>query len=280
MSDVPSDPAAGRPLGAEFARTLLFVPGSRPERFAKAAGSGADLVVVDLEDAVGAEAKATARRCVREYLDAGALAAVRINGVRTEWHSTDVEEVASRASAVMLPKAEAGFELIQLGARLLPLGIPLIALLETAAGILDARAIAATPGVQRLAFGSLDFAAEVNVDPLDRDALALARSFLVLASAANGLVGPIDGVRTSLDDEAGLRDETAWAHRLGFAGKLCIHPRQVAIVRDVLAVGPDEVAWASKVISAVAASGDAVVTVDGAMVDKPVIDRARRIMQG
>ena len=261
---------------AEAARTLLFVPGDRPDRFAKAAAAGADLVVVDLEDAVAAEAKETAREAVASWLADGHVAAVRINAAGTPWHAADLAAVAGRAAAVVLPKAEPGAALTAVGR-----AAPTIALLETAAGILDARPVATTPGVCRLAVGTFDLAAELGIDPLDREALLASRSALVLASAAAGLAGPVDGVRARLDDEPGLREETAAARRLGFTGKLCIHPRQVATVHDVLRPTDEEVAWARRILDSViegAIEGGGAVKVDGAMVDKPVLDRARRIL--
>jgi citrate lyase subunit beta/citryl-CoA lyase len=259
------------------ARTILFVPGSRPDRFRKAAASGADLVVLDLEDAVSPDSKAEARRSVREYL-AQAAAAVRINAAGTQWHREDLEKLGAIASAVMVPKAEAGIALTEVGRSLEAMGTPLLALVETAAGILDARAIAATPGVSRLVFGSFDLAAELGVDPLDREALGHARTSLVLASAAAGLAGPVDSVHSQLVDEAGLREETELARRLGFTGKLCIHPAQVSVIEAAMSPRREQLEWARKIIEA-SESGGAVLAVDGAMVDKPVIDRARRMLQ-
>jgi len=276
------------------ARTLLFVPGDRPERFAKATAGGADLVVVDLEDAVPTGQKETARSAVSAWLTGAqppaTPVAIRVNGAGTPWHPADVAAVAELTGAgllagVVLPKAEPGEALTDLGAT-----CPTLALVETAVGVLDARAVAATPGVRRLAVGSLDLAAELGVDPLDQQALLGGRSALVYASAAAGLPGPVDGVRAAIDDEAGLREEAEAARRLGYAGKLCIHPRQVPVVRTAFAPTAGEVSWARRVLDAVddpgatgatpdAATGTgAVVTVDGAMVDKPVLDRARRIL--
>lgn len=271
-------PDARRPPEPASARTLLFVPGSRPDRFAKAARSSADLVVLDLEDAVAPDGKHAARDEVRRYLESGATAAVRVNAMHTDWHADDLRAVAEHAAALMIPKAEAGASLAELAGRLQDLRKPLLALVETAAGVLDARAVAATAGVARLAFGSFDLATQLGVDPLDEQALGPHRTALVLASAAAGLPGPIDGVRARLDDDAGLRDEAAQARRLGFTGKLCIHPRQVAIVDEVLAPTPDEIAWATRVVEALGDHGG-VTSLDGAMVDRPVVERARRILE-
>jgi citrate lyase subunit beta/citryl-CoA lyase len=259
---------------AERARSLLFVPGDRPERFRKAAGSGADLVVIDLEDAVAPDAKELARQHARDYVAAGHQATVRINAVGTPWYDDDVAALAGTHAVLMLPKAAPGPEL----QALCRAGNPVVALVETAEGILDARGTAATTGVRRLAFGSFDLAAELGIDPLDDQALLLARTALVLASAAGGLPGPVDGVRAAVDDEGGLRAEATAARRLGFTGKLCIHPRQVPTVLTAFAPTADEVAWARRILSA-ADGGPAVAAVDGAMVDKPVLDRARRVLE-
>jgi len=263
---------------ASQARTFLFVPGSRPERFAKALASGADAIVIDLEDAVLPDDKSSARRAVVTWLDGIAPAeldrvVVRINAAGTAWHGDDLDAIAPRVGAVMVAKAETGVALAD-AARL----VPVIALIETASSVLDARAIAATAGVARLAFGSFDLANELGIDPLEADALRSSRMALVLASAAAGLPGPIDGVRAAIDDADGLRAETQAARRLGYTAKLCIHPRQVADVDEVLRPSAEEIAWATRILAALLDQPTAgVVTVDGRMVDKPVIDRAHRI---
>jgi citrate lyase subunit beta/citryl-CoA lyase len=263
----------------EAARTLLFVPGDRRERFAKAAAAGADLVVIDLEDAVSPSAKDAARAHAQTHLRGTGTAAVRVNAVGTPWHDADLAALAGTDAMVMLPKAEPGDALTSVADG----GFPLLALVETAAGVLGAGAIAATPGVRRLAFGSFDLAAELGVDPLDRGSMLAARSALVLGSAAAGLPGPVDGVWASVVNDDGLREEAVAARRLGFTGKLCIHPRQVRGVRSAFVPSADELRWARQVIAAVDAgddtSGTGVRMVDGAMVDRPVIDRARRMIE-
>lgn len=262
------------PEPAGRARSLLFVPGDRPDRFEKAAASGADLVVIDLEDAVASEAKEYAREHVRAHLASGSPAAVRINAAGTPWYDEDVAVLAGSTAVLMLPKATPGPDLEALGRT----GNPVIALVETAEGILDVRATAATPGVRRLAFGSLDLAVQLGVDPLDGEALLTVRTALVLASAAAGVPGPVDGVRAAFGDDEGLRAEAAAARRLGFTGKLCIHPRQVAAVQAAFAPTAGELAWARRVLAETHGSA-AVANVDGAMVDKPVLDRARRVLE-
>jgi citrate lyase subunit beta/citryl-CoA lyase len=265
-------------MGGRCARAgvVLFVPGDRPERFDRAAATGA-LVTIDLEDAVGPDGKAAARESARAWLARGNRAVVRINGIGTEWHAADVAALSTvDGAAVMLPKAEDPAAIDGLAAALGPDPV-VIALVETAAGVLGAGSIARARGVRRLAFGHLDLAAQLGVDPGDRTALQTYRCALVLASAAAGLPGPVDGVSTDLSDEQLLADDTAYARSLGFTGKLCIHPRQVSVAAGVLRPTAAELAWAGRIVAA--AGGAAVVTVDGRMVDRPVVERARRLLE-
>jgi hypothetical protein len=177
------------------AQTLLFVPGDRPGLFDKAATSGADGVILDLEDAVAGPDKEAARSHVAAWLTDGAPAAVRINAFETPWFSDDLAAVRGSGCAVMLPKATrdgVAAVVARLGTR-----TRVLALLETAIGIADALAICRSPNVIRAAFGSIDFSTEIGVDPNDREALLHARSILVLASAAGNLAPPLDGVTTN-----------------------------------------------------------------------------------
>lgn len=255
------------------------MPGNRPDRFAKAAASGADLVVLDLEDAVPAGQKDAARSGVREFLDGGGRAAVRVNALGTEWHVNDLNAVAGVAETVMVPKAAAGAAFTALGRRMHLDATPVITLVETGAGLLDARAVAASPSVVRLALSTFDLAAELSKSPTDRDAFTAIRSSLTVAAAAAGLPGPVDGVLAAVDDDAGLRVETMLARRLGYSGRLCIHPRQVAIIQQELAPSSEEIAWARAIVASTAPT-DGVTTVNGEMVDKPVLGRAHRILAG
>ncbi len=256
------------------ARTLLFVPADRPERFAKAPASGADLVVLDLEDAVAPDAKTTAREHAVAWL-AEHGGGVRINAAGTDWHADDVAAVAAHVCVVMVAKAESPEALTALAARLAP-GSAVLALVETAAGVARAVAVAAAPGVDRLAFGSYDLAAELGVSPDDREAMAWSRGALVVASAAAGLPAPFDGVTGDIRDDDRLRSDVRASARTGFSAKLCIHPRQVPVVHEALAPSAEELAWAKAVVSA--AAGGGVSVVDGRMVDKPVVERARRLL--
>lgn len=257
------------------ARTFLFVPGHRPDRFAKAAASGADLVVLDLEDAVAPDHKETARENVRAWLAAGHRAVVRVNAVGTPWHDDDLAVVASRTAALMLPKAESPAQ-IEAVARSLPTGTGIIPLVETARGVVQALAVCGGPAVVRPAFGSVDLAAQIGVDHRSAEALRHARSALVLAAAATGRGAPIDGVTTALDDEDVLRADLDHAVTLGFTAKLCIHPRQVRPANQVFTPSDQEIDWARQVLEV---AGDGSVTVArGQMIDRPVVLRARAIL--
>ncbi|MFD5179886.1 HpcH/HpaI aldolase/citrate lyase family protein [Nocardia sp. NPDC058379] len=266
------------------AATLLFVPADRPERFAKATAANPGLVVLDLEDAVAPAAKDAARDNAVAWITAGNECAVRINAAGTRWHDDDLAALAPLHCAVMLPKAEIGVlpAVLATLAPGSPLGdvdtpAPLIALIETAAGVVHAAAVAATDGVDRLAIGTFDLAAEIGVDPADRDALAGTRHAVVLASAAAGLPGPIDGVTGVVDDADLVHDDATYGRRLGCTGKLCIHPRQLDPVTTAFRPTEREHAWARKILDATTGTSG-VAVVDGAMVDKPVVDRARRIL--
>jgi citrate lyase subunit beta/citryl-CoA lyase len=261
-------------------RTYLFVPGDRPERIAKALVTEADAVVIDLEDAVASAAKPLARDSVSQVL-AGldvqemARVVVRINDDATPWHEDDVALLAAhRVLCVMLPKAERVESIARL--RLACPDIAVLALVESARGVLAAEAIAMTAGVQRLVFGTIDFALDLDLSG-DPAGLEYAAARLALASRAAGIAAPVAGVTTAIDDEAVLRAEVARARAHGFGAKLCIHPRQLAIVHAALAPTADELSWARRVIEAATGSAGAV-QLDGRMIDKPVIERARRTL--
>lgn len=263
------------------ARSLLFVPGDRPDRFAKAAAAGADLVVCDLEDAVAAAHKESARDAVATWLGAGGRAAVRVNGVSSQHFEQDCAALTGcpGLEAVVVPKAEDARALTAMAQRL-GARVPVIALIETALGLDHAREIAGCEGVARLAFGSIDFAVDLDCSE-DDDALLLARSGLVLASRLAQISPPVDGVSTDLNDGAVAGRDADHARRLGFGGKLCVHPRQVAAVNAAFSPSADEIAWATAVLGAAvleAGGQGGAVQIGGRMVDQPVLDQARRII--
>lgn len=262
------------------ATSLLFVPGHRPDRFAKAAAAGAGAIILDLEDAVAPDAKDEAREHVVAWLakEGEDLAVVRINAPGTPWYNDDVDAIAAlTGTPVMLPKAESHDDVYELIAALGEFGA-VLPLIETAAGVLGAREILSVPGVLRPAFGSIDLSAQLGIDPTDAQAMLFARSRLVVAAAAAGVAGPVDGVNTDITDDGALARDALHAASLGFTGKMCIHPRQLGAVHTAFSPTADEIAWAQKVLAAAAAGDGAVTVLDGKMIDKPVVDRARRIL--
>jgi len=264
-------------------RSYLFVPADRPERIGKAIASGAHAVIVDFEDAVAPEHKDTARLALatqwtplREQAAAASVPLlVRVNGADTPWHHDDLAWCrAAGAEGVVLPKAEPA------GVRAFRQALPHTAcmpLLETAAGFDQLRELAALPGVARLLFGSIDLMLDLDVAD-DGAPLDYYRSRIVAHSRAAGLPPPVDGVCTALGDAAALADDTARARAFGFGAKLLIHPAQVAGVHAGLAPSEEEAAWARRVVEAAGQAQGAAVAVDGKMVDRPVLERAKRVL--
>jgi citrate lyase subunit beta / citryl-CoA lyase len=258
----------------ETARSFLFVPGSRPDRFAKANDSEADIIILDLEDAVAPRDKEEARREVIDWATTHPRCLVRVNGVGTPWIDADLKALRGTGVPLMLPKTESLGDLRHTQDK--AVGSPIVALVETPLGVLAASALASSGLTVRLALGNVDLATALGVDPSSHSAFLHVRGSLVVASAAAGLASPVDGVTTQLDDEGILADDVAHARELGFGAKLCIHPRQVGVVNAAMSPSPEEVDWAKQVLSH---PEGGVVVVDGAMVDPPVVERARRIIE-
>ncbi|MFJ5612623.1 HpcH/HpaI aldolase/citrate lyase family protein [Streptomyces sp. NPDC093221] len=258
------------------ARSFLFVPGDRPERFDRALASGADAVVVDLEDAVPPDAKEAALANATALLGRAPGVVIRVNDPRTHRGSADLAAFGAAGApvAVVVPKAEDAATVAAVLAALPP-GSAVLPLIETAVGVLDARLIAGAPGVVRLVFGHLDLCAQLGLRPDDTARLVPARFALVAASAAAGLPAPVDGVCTEVRDRETVLAQARASLDSGFTGKLCIHPAQVPAVHEALAPDPDELAWALRVLELT--TEDEVKLVDGHMVDRPVHLRARSI---
>ncbi|MEO8603799.1 MAG: CoA ester lyase [bacterium] len=280
-------------------RSLLFVPGSEPRRLARARDSGADTVLFDLEDAVPPNAKREARELVAEALRAGgfgvAEAAVRVNGLTTPHFDADLDAaVAAGARAIMLPKAERAEDLRHVADALAQReraagiaaehGVRILALIETAAGVANALAIAgATPRLDALCFGHADLARDMQLADADAShgVLHHARCTVALAARAHGLP-PIDSVCLTVRDEDAIRADVALGQRLGFDGKLCIHPRQVEIVNELHTPTPQRIAAAQRIVDAATAAareGRGVLTLDGMMIDAPIVAAEQRILE-
>ena len=266
------------------ARSFLFVPGHRPERFAKALASGADAMIVDLEDAVPLDAKDMARDALVAAwpaLDAAQRERllVRVNPAGTPWHAGDVAAAARlpHLGAVMLPKAE---NAQQIEAVWRSTQRPVLPLIESAEGVGQMDALARAAGVLRLGLGHIDLQADLGMRcGLDEAELAPIRFALVVASRRAGLPAPVDGVTTATTDADALARDAQRSRRFGLGAKLCIHPAQVAGVHQALAPTEAECDWARRVLAAEVEAGGGAFSVDGKMVDPPVLLLARKILQ-
>jgi citrate lyase beta subunit len=272
------------------ARAALFTPGNRPERFGKAAATGADALIFDLEDAVAAGEKDKARDVViahfagefRTALAAGQAAGVRINNAHTAAGLRDLLALAEShvvPDFVVLPKVESAFEVL-LAARHLSgaqAGIPFVCAIESARGLDGAVAVAgASPRVRALALGGADLAVDLRADNA-WEALLFARSRLVQAAAASG-IGVIDSPHFDLSDDAGLAGSSRRAKALGFTGRLAVHPRQVPVIQSAFMPTPEEVARAERIVAALDAAGGNVCALDGQMVEGPIVHAAHRVL--
>ena len=246
------------------------MPGDRPDRFRKAASSGAGAVIADLEDSVGAAAKEQARDAVARWLaeKPSAPVWVRVNNC-PELMADDMAMAArSQAAGVVIPKAAA--EACDAS------GLPVHALIETAAGAAAMAEIAASPRVVRLALGEADLCSELGIIPsADARELWAIRSAAVVASAAAGLEPPVGPAPTALEDDEALERTSRQLRRQGFGGRSVIHPRQIAAVHAAFAPGEAEVGQARRVVAAFAAAGGVPTVVDGRFVDRAVVRLAQ-----
>jgi citrate lyase subunit beta / citryl-CoA lyase len=258
-------------------RSYLFVPGNRPDRFEKARQSGADAVILDLEDAVQSTHKDLARETVASWLSPTRSVYVRINAAGTRWFEQDLEVVGlPGVLGVVLPKAEHPEQIAEVAGHLTG-EAHVLPLLETALGVWNALALAQAQRVERLAFGTVDFQLDTGISG-EREELLYARSRLVLASRVASILPLVDGATMTFDDLTRLQDDVAYARRLGFGGKLCIHPRQVELINQGFAPTEAELAWARRVLAAAQATGAGALQLDGELIDRPVVERARLIL--
>ena len=255
-------------------RSLLFLPASNPRAIAKARDAGADLVILDLEDAVKAEDKDAARRSAVEAVadDWAMPVAIRINGVGTQWHSLDLDAAGrSKAELVVVPRAISAHLVHDIAETT---GKRVLAMIETAAGVLAAPAIAnACAG---LIAGTNDLRSDLRL-PLDasREPISVALQSIVLAARAAG-VAAFDGVFNGLDDTEGLAREAAEGRRLGFDGKSLIHPNQIAACHAAFAPGEEEVARARALIDAFRGGAE---RFGNEMIERMHIETARRVLE-
>lgn len=266
---------------------LLFTPGSQLDRLPKAVASGADGVIVDLEDAIGAADKDRVRAEVTAWFrqhgrvpaDRPFTSVIRLNNLRSAAGLADLDVLnaaAIRPDAVMLAKVESAAE-VQLAARKLPESVRLICLIETVLGVRFVHEIAAaSPRVAALAFGGLDLSAETGGEPT-WDALLWPRTAVVHACAAIGCLA-LDQPCVDLTDAAGLERECVQTRELGFVGKLAIHPGQIGVIRRRYAPTAEQVARARKIVAAYDAAKGNVAVVNGQMIDVPLYRSAQRVL--
>lgn len=275
-------------------RSKLFVPGSRPELFPKALGSAADALSFDLEDAVAENRKAEAREAVQAALRSPAFAAspkqmiVRVNARGTPHFAADIAAVAlSRLDLLNVPKVESAADILAIVADLeaieraagLARPIALLANIESPRGLRHAAAIAcAHPRVAGLQLGFADLFEPLGIDRTNPEAVRSVQLAVRLAAGEAG-IWAFDAAFGAIKDPDGFRAEAAAARRLGFLGKSCIHPSQIGIANEVFRPSDEEIAFAERVLAAEAsaADGTGAFTVDGRMIDRPLIARARAV---
>ena len=266
-----------------FCTNFLFVPGTRPDRFIKALNSGAAGVIIDLEDAVGADDKEKARSLLRQAWGDFSAAqkkqlVIRINAPGTKFYGADLalaEEI--NAPFLLIPKSESRDQ-INGAAQILP-ATAIIPMIETALGLDCLKEIANAQQVLRLALGNLDLQADLGMVCDDEESeLLTARFQLVFQSRVAEIAPPIDGVTPTTTDENRISADANRAKRMGFGGKLCIHPSQVGIVRKAFEPSSAEIEWAKRVVQADHDAHGGAVKLDGRMIDHPVVLLAQKTL--
>jgi citrate lyase subunit beta/citryl-CoA lyase len=255
-------------------RSLLFLPASNPRAIAKAREAGADLVILDLEDAVKPEDKAGARGAAVEAVATAWTmpVAIRINGIGTEWHSLDLDAVAqSEADLVVVPRAISAHVIHEIAETT---SKPLLAMIETAAGVLAAPAIASESA--GLIAGTNDLRADLCL-PLDatREPISASLQLIVLAARASG-IAVFDGVFNNLDDSAGFLEEAEEGRRLGFDGKSLIHPNQIAPCHGAFAPSAAELERAKALVNAFRGGAE---RFGNEMIERMHVDAAQRVLE-
>ena len=255
----------------------LFVPGHRSELLVKAASSGADAVIMDLEDAVSPADKPAAHKAILERPDIEIPLLIRTNAFESEWFAIDLDHIAQRRpSMVMLPKAESA-DHVELIRQKLGHKIPVLPIVESAAGLASLGEMLCHPSVFQVAFGHLDFALDIGASS-DWECLHYARGKMVLESRLASKAAPLDGVSVRFDDMDVVAQESSLAKAMGFGGKLLIHPKQIEPAKAVFLPSVEDYEWARRVMAAVADNVSAV-QLDGSMIDAPVIKRAQLIIR-
>lgn len=283
-------------LSFQPSRSLLFVPASSPEKVVKALASAADGVIVDLEDSVATSEKDRARdTAIRLLLQPHSTRVyLRVNPLATSYCFDDLAAAAAiQIDGIVLPKAESRSDLLTIDWALAhweakqgrPRGsIAVMPILETARGVAAALDIAqASARVPQLMFGAVDFSLDMDVDISDESgAVAHARYAIALASRQAQIAAPMDSVFTGIHEAQALKAASQRARAMGFGGKACIHPAQIAVINAVFSPSEAELQRAAEIVEAfdqAQADGHAAVSVGGAMIDYPVVEKMRRILR-
>lgn len=264
-------------------KTWLFVPATRIDRVAKAFASGADAVIVDLEDAVADVDKTQARKALRSYCDSNDYHPiwVRINQAGSEDFEEDLKicQQMPNLAGLILPKAERASDIEKVHNAT---GLPIIALIETALGLYQIDSMTKASGLLAFSYGFLDLCNDLQVQVGTAAADIIANQIryqLLLISKVHSLLAPIDMVYTDFNDDKGLSQRVQLWSQMGMSGMLCIHPKQVAVVQQSLQPTNDEIDFAKRVLEEYEQSGQAVFKIDGNMVDAPVIERCRQLLR-
>lgn len=264
--------------------SFLFVPATQPERYGKALASGADGVIIDLEDAVGLDDKAKARELLKNTWSSISVeekkrVIIRCNAPGSSFYAADLvlaKELQVRH--LMIPKTESRDHINGAAEELKTTAF--IPMIETPLGLHHLNEIASAEQVLRLALGNLDMQVELGISCDDNETeIDTARFMLVLASKLAQIAPPLDGVTPSTDDEPRIFAHAQKAKRFGFGAKLCIHPKQIPIIKRAFSPTVEEISWAKRVLAADNASNGQAVKVDGKMVDRPVVMLAHRILR-
>lgn len=259
------------------ARSYLFVPANRVERFKKALNTDSDAVIIDLEDAVPLDLKQSSRDALATWLQNNPehQVMIRVNSSQTEWFLADIELAKfPNVSAIVLPKTESSTE-IEAVLKIREVGI--FPLIETPLGFANVRQIACTKQVIALMFGTIDFQLEMNMNGGYLELLSF-RNEIVLASQLAKIQAPVDGVTVDFKDEYLIQLEAQQAKNLGFAGKLCIHPNQVNLVNQTFNPSAQEIIWANQIMQAVNDAKGQAVSLNGKMIDLPIVLQAQKII--
>lgn len=261
--------------------TYLFVPATRLERVQKAWASGTDCVIIDLEDAVELEQKSAVRQALMEFDKTSERPYwLRINAPHTTDYASDVDLLRQlrHACGVFLPKVESALSVTALHQAI---NLPIVSVIETAKGVLNIGEIATAIGLFAMTYGCLDLAKSLGVALATPSAAAVfdkIRTELLFHSVANGLSAPIETIFMDFHDEQGVADFAKYAQNFGFGGQLLIHPKQVLPVSQATKIDSQTLDFAKQVLDMYQATGQAVFSVQGKMVDLPVIDWAKKIL--